>query len=511
VGWLNEPPSDWQEGPGLIESILSFKWLVVAAVLLGGALGFGWASRQPVLYEGVGRMFLRGTSSLGQDQANDVDPARNVRNQAQLLASPDILEGAARLSGKQVSVKELRERLTVNPERDADVITVRVLDESPKGAADLADAVITAYRRLADKKAQEAAAQTVRQLERAQRRLEAAGAGLDAVLRDDPGNPLLRADRAAINKKLEELAAEKYSISAEASLAGSTQGFQELAMVPDNPVQPQPVRTTAVGALLGFVVGGALTWLWAWRRSEMADRRSSWLPELNGRAAGPALAVAAGGGSKALRPGRESAPRKLGRSIGWLSFNRPHASGNGSSTGIVEFDKLNSSIQQVFESLDGDRQKLYTSNIPQLTAQDLAGRFRVDHVAVLLRMEHGVQVAATVGWNAGELNVAGRYDPDLLRELANAGPRLIDDDEAADLTDHGWAARENGSLALVPLAASQDGFGMFVFGRHRDTSDAPAFTSQDLDDINRWAREVAPYLRSWWLLRHLKGRLGAFE
>ena len=46
-----------------------------------------------------------------------------------------MLEGAAKLSGNRVSVKELRERLTVDPERAADLITVRVLDHTPTGAA----------------------------------------------------------------------------------------------------------------------------------------------------------------------------------------------------------------------------------------------------------------------------------------------------------------------------------------------------------------------------------------
>jgi hypothetical protein len=518
VGGLNGPPSDWEEGPGLIESILSYKWLVAAAILLGAVLAYGWASRQPVRYEGVARVFLQGTPTLGQDRPNAVDPGRNVRNQAQLMASPDILEGAAKLIGNRVPVKELRERLTVDPDRDADVITVRVLDETPKGAAVLADAVITAYRRLADRQAQKAAAQTIQQLERAQQKLENDGARLTAALRDNPTNPLLKADQAAINKKLEELAAEKFRISAEASLAGSPQGFQERAIIPEDPVQPQPIRATAVGALLGFVVGAALTWLLAWRRlTAMADGRPSWMPAPNEQAAGrvrPAPAEAAKDGNKTLPPGLDSASPKLGLRLGGLLPNRPYASkaDNGSSTGIVEFDKLNGSIKQVFNSLDGDRQKLYTSNVPQLTAQDLAHRFQVDRVAVLLEMQHGMQVVGTVGLDADQLHMAGRNDPDLVRQIADSGPRLIDGDEVADLTGDGWAAGQDGSLALVPLASDDEGFGMLLVGRHHgDASNGPAFTNQDLEDINRWAREVAPYLKSWWLLRYLKVRLGAFE
>jgi capsular polysaccharide biosynthesis protein len=517
VGRLNGPPSDWDEGPGLVESILGYKWLVAAAILLGAVLAFGWTSRQPVRYEGVARVFLQEGSSLGQDRPDAIDPGRNVRNQAELMSSPDILEGAAKLSGNRVPVNELRKRLTVDPEREADVITVRVLDETPRGAADLADAVITAYRRRADQQAQKAAAQTIQQLEGAQRKLEADGARVDAALGENPGNPLLKADRAAINKKLVELAAEKFSISAESSLAGSGRSFQERATIPENPVQPQPLRATAGGALLGFVVGAALTWLLAWRRlSATADGRPSWMPAPHEQAAGPVRqtgAVAAENGNKALRPGSDHASPKPRLRLGGLLPNRPYApkGGNGSSAGIVEFDKLNGSIEKIFDSLDGDRQKLYTSNVPELYAQDIAHRFRLDHVAVLLKMKNGVQVVGTLGFDADQLHKVDRYELDLVRDIAGTGPRLIDGDQAAELMGNGWAAGQAGSLALVPLASNNEAFGILLIGRHRGTSDGHAFTDQDLEDINRWVSEATPYLKSWWLLRHLRVRLGVFE
>ena len=81
------------------------------AVLVGGLAAFAWSSRQPVRYEGVVRMFL---DTGGEKTA---DPGRVVRSQAEFLTSPAVLDRAAALTDHQLTPKDLRERLTVEPAR----------------------------------------------------------------------------------------------------------------------------------------------------------------------------------------------------------------------------------------------------------------------------------------------------------------------------------------------------------------------------------------------------------
>ena len=38
---------------GLLGSAWRYKWLLAMAVLVGALVGYGWAARQPTLYEGV--------------------------------------------------------------------------------------------------------------------------------------------------------------------------------------------------------------------------------------------------------------------------------------------------------------------------------------------------------------------------------------------------------------------------------------------------------------------------
>ena len=97
------------------------------AVLVGGLAAYVWSSRQPVRYEGVVHVYL----DTGGEKTPD--PGRVVRSQAEYLTSPAVLDRAAALIGHRLTPKELRERLTVEPATDADLITIRVLEATPRG------------------------------------------------------------------------------------------------------------------------------------------------------------------------------------------------------------------------------------------------------------------------------------------------------------------------------------------------------------------------------------------
>jgi uncharacterized protein involved in exopolysaccharide biosynthesis len=46
---------DLDEGPGLLQSVWRYKWLIAIVTLLGALLGFGWQNRKPIVYEGSTR------------------------------------------------------------------------------------------------------------------------------------------------------------------------------------------------------------------------------------------------------------------------------------------------------------------------------------------------------------------------------------------------------------------------------------------------------------------------
>ena len=107
---MDGPPNEWQEGPGLVASIWRYRWLVAVAVLVGGLTAYLWSSRQPVRYAGEVRVFL----NTGGEKT--VDPGRVVRSQAEYLTSPAVLDRAIALTDRRLTPKQLRDRLTVEPQ-----------------------------------------------------------------------------------------------------------------------------------------------------------------------------------------------------------------------------------------------------------------------------------------------------------------------------------------------------------------------------------------------------------
>jgi uncharacterized protein involved in exopolysaccharide biosynthesis len=56
MGAVHSQPGGGDAVGRLVRSGWRYKGLIVTAVLVGALLGYGWAARQPTLYEGVSRI-----------------------------------------------------------------------------------------------------------------------------------------------------------------------------------------------------------------------------------------------------------------------------------------------------------------------------------------------------------------------------------------------------------------------------------------------------------------------
>jgi uncharacterized protein involved in exopolysaccharide biosynthesis len=233
----------------LLQSAWRYKWLIAAAVLLGALLGYGWASRQPTLYEGVSRLLL----------ANRCPPDGQcgpLGSPAQLMRSPAVLERAVKLSGSRISAEALGQRLEVEVAQDTDVVTIRVVDSTAKGAAQLADSVTLASDQVATQQSRKVAEQLLR--ERGEP-LQESLARVQAELASRPNDDRLR-------KQLEALSAQLADVR---RLLMETRAAESIllksAAVPEQPIQPRPGRTMAIGMLFGLLASAVLVW-WLTRR-----------------------------------------------------------------------------------------------------------------------------------------------------------------------------------------------------------------------------------------------------
>lgn len=168
----------------LLQPVWRYKGLLVAVVLVGALLGYGWAARQPTLYEGVSRMLMNRCPIT-----TPCDPPGSRAQQ--LLTSQLTLERAVTLSGNRISVETLRQRLEVEVAQDTDVaqdtemVTVRVVDSTARGAAQLANAVPAAYEQLLAQQSR----RMVAQLKVWLGQLEETLAEIDSQLARNPNDP----------------------------------------------------------------------------------------------------------------------------------------------------------------------------------------------------------------------------------------------------------------------------------------------------------------------------------
>jgi uncharacterized protein involved in exopolysaccharide biosynthesis len=257
MGIVHRQPGGTGAMGGLLQAIWRYKWLITAAVLLGALLGYGWAARQPTLYAGVSRMAMDCPPNA------QCDP---LGSRVQLLRSPAVLEHAVKLSGNRISAEMLGQRLQVDVAPDTDVITIRVLDSTATGAAQLADSVMLASDRVL--------AQQHRTMVAAQLRSMEARCPLLNNLANDVVEPAGRPNDDRVGNKCDAATlAQLWEARRRLLLQLDAAEFNLLqrAAVPEQPIQPRPGRPIAIGMLFGLLVSAVLVWWLTHRQGPMAS------------------------------------------------------------------------------------------------------------------------------------------------------------------------------------------------------------------------------------------------
>ena len=253
---------------GLFEAAWRYRWLITAVVLLGAMLGYGWAARQPTLYEGVSRMVCPPNAQCP-----------SLRSRAQLMRSPAVLERAVNFRGNRIYAETLGQRLQVDVAQDADVVTIRVVDSTATGAARLADSVMFASDQVVARQQGMEMAEQLRRLEALCER--------ETTLANDVIEPAGRPNDVPILCG-HDIYAELSEIRRRHLMqVRAAEGIlRERAAVPEQPIQPRPRRTVAIGMLLGLLVSAVLVW-WLARRHGPTASAPEQGPELPSPSAVP--------------------------------------------------------------------------------------------------------------------------------------------------------------------------------------------------------------------------------
>lgn len=245
---MDSPSNQSQHGPSLMESLRRSKWLIVMTVLIGAIAAFAWSWTQPVRYAGVTRVLV---ATGGQT----ADPSLVVTHQANFLTSPAVLDRTVQLIGGRLTRKQLEQRLTVEPARDANIITVRALDNTPERAAALADTVVRAYETVLAEQTTSAAREKITAIKKRGVVLNSQIATLKQQLQAQPGNPRLQANQVAKEKELAALADQTEAATRSAARATSRLETLRGTATDELAQQPQPLRNAVIGGLLGLLLG----------------------------------------------------------------------------------------------------------------------------------------------------------------------------------------------------------------------------------------------------------------
>ena len=258
--------------------------------------------------------------------------------------------------------------------------------------------------------------------------------------------------------------------------------LQAKAAVPDDPVQPKPLLTAAMGAVVGLVIGVALAWFLAARQRV---RRSKETVE-----------------SQAYVD--DDASQESPEQVGQLAE--------------VDGNRVMESVGQAVNSLDKDPDLLYSlaewlesqhRNFPQITAERLRDRLLFDRVAVLLKTDGGLDLAGCVGWHPDGVKPVRHDDRRILNKLGSNGVRRIGSADRRALVNAGLLGNDAQTIVVAPLKHENVAFGVLLVGQEEPDSEAAANGNGGFDGIGSFARSVAPDLHAWLLLHKLQEQLAS--
>jgi hypothetical protein len=243
------------ERPSVLDVVARRPFAIAAATILTALLGFTLAKLETPSWRASGKIFLVDPNrelGLELQRPSYVDPRRNARTRAEVVLSSDVFRTVARKAN--LPLDEVKSHVDAVPDREADIIEVT----ASAGSAAEATRLVALT--------QEAYSEVYRRIEQAPFRR--ALVDLARMRRD------LIARRASTANQRASIDAELTALSERAAqlrenmalLSTGLQDFEE-PLPPEAPAAPRPLRSAAVGAMLGFLASIALLWFYAARRA----------------------------------------------------------------------------------------------------------------------------------------------------------------------------------------------------------------------------------------------------
>lgn len=247
------------------------RWRQIVVVATASALlGFGVSALQAVEYTAQASLLLadpRNTGLFGETGGNFLDPSRYVRNQAEFARSNPVVERASVLLEGRLSADEIRERSSIRPAADLDQLTIRAVDGTASGAAQIANAIGESYQAVVREEAERSTQASLSELQGQRAELQAAIEAAEERLAVAPDEASARAERDAAVNQLITIDSRADQIAVDSTLFGSGVELFERADAPRSPSAPTPLRNSVLAGMLGALAAAAMAW---WKADETA-------------------------------------------------------------------------------------------------------------------------------------------------------------------------------------------------------------------------------------------------
>ena len=233
----------------LLHTLGERRWLILAVAAAIVVVATLRSAAQDDEYEAVAKVLVGQTdpvNALFPGAGADRDPDRIARTNIQLIENATVADRVERAIGSEVdlSASELLDRVDADIENDSDVVAIKVRDEDPEQAAQIANSFANQYSRFRERAAG-------RNLERA---IERAQIELDELEGDEIASPRGR----TIERRLSDL-------EIAAALQGGTVEVVKRAEAPDDRVEPRPfsafLLSIPIGLLAGLLLAGLVSYL----------------------------------------------------------------------------------------------------------------------------------------------------------------------------------------------------------------------------------------------------------
>jgi len=239
------------------------RWALLLPVLLATVTAYGLSTSQQPVYEAHADLLFGGSGGGGDGSG----PQLSVQTEQRVATSPAVAARAVDRLGAGATVERILAGVRAEQVDQLAILRIVARDSSPVRAAQVVTAVGAAYidfrRDRANQSASVASAALSRQVQRLSQELQQLDQQL-AAGQAAPGratDPELQGLRVRRDLLVGQLAVSQGRLD-QLSLEASTQAVDISVIVPatasNMPVEPRPTHATAVGVLLGLLVGFAL-------------------------------------------------------------------------------------------------------------------------------------------------------------------------------------------------------------------------------------------------------------